>query len=233
MLHVRSISTYFLVMALSSSPVGAQEKPLTPPFVPGEVMVKFSPTSKAAALVAAASANSDRPDARLVSYVDSLAREVGIPIAVKRLGSGGMMTVSIRGSDLVARLLSRLRANPHVKEASASSGTPSPSMVPQAMVHVEFVERSTEAEAVAKIADSGRETGPELDPFVKGMERESGIPLIARVTSPRQVQLSVDLGALTLDLAARLRKCAGVEYAQPNFIRRRMGLASPGPQPQI
>jgi hypothetical protein len=231
MWHVQSIATCFLVLDLASCPVAAQEKPLAQPFVPGEVVVKFSPTSKAAALVAGASASSDQPNAPLASYVDSLAREVGIPIGVKRLGSGGMLIVSIQRANLVARLLERLRANPHVKEAGALSAAPPPPLVAQGVVQVEFAERSPEAEAVAKIAASGRETGPELDPIIKGLEHDSGIPSTARITSSRQILLSVDLSALTLDLAARLRKCADVEYAQPNFIRRRMSSAGPSPPP--
>jgi len=232
MCHVRPISTCFLVMALSSFLAGGQEKPLTPPFVPGEVMVKFSPTSKTAALVAA-SASSDQPDARLVSHLDSLGREVGIPIEFKRFASGGMLIVSIRRDELVAHLLKRLHSNPHVKEAGAASVVGPPALAAQPVVWVEFGERSPETEAVAKIAASGREWGPEMDPFVKGLEHEFGIPLTARITSPRQVLLSVDLSALTLDLAARLRKHADVEYAQPNFIRHRMGFGGPSPQPKI
>jgi hypothetical protein len=231
MWHVQSISTCLLVLDLAFCPAAAQEKPLAQPFVPGEVVVKFSPTSKAAALVAAASASSDQPNAPLASYVDSLAREVSIPIGIKRLGSGGMLIVAIQRADLVGRLVKRLRANPHVIEAGAlSAGTPPP-LVAQAVVQVEFAERSPEAEAVAKIAASGRETGPELDLITKRLQHESGIPSTARITSSRQVLLSIDLSALTLDLAARLRKCADVEYAQPNFIRRRMSSAGPSPPP--
>lgn len=229
---MQSISTCLLVLDLAFCPVAAQEKPLALPFVPGEVVVKFSPTSKAGALVAAASASRGQPNAPLASYVDSLAREVRIPIGVKRLGSGGMLIVAIQRADLVARLLERLRANPHVKEAGALSAAATTPLAAQAVVQVEFAERSPEAEAVAKIAASGRESGSEMDPFVKRLEHESGIPLTARVTSPRQVLLSIDLSALTLGLAARLRKCADVEYAQPNFLRRRMSSAGPSPPPQ-
>ena len=230
MRRLRSISICFFMLDLAIFPMAAQEKPPAPPFVPGEVIVKFAPKSQGAELVSAASRGSDQPRAHLTSYVDCLGREVGIPIAVKQLGSGGMLIVAIQSADLAARLLDRLRANQNVQEARALPGkTPSP-LVGQALVEVEFAEGSPEAEAVAKIASSGRETGPELSPITARLERESGVPSTVRVTRSRQLLLSVDLNALTLDLAARLRKRGEVEYAQPNYIRRRMssaGLTAP------
>jgi hypothetical protein len=211
-----------------ANPVHAQEKSTPQAFVPGEIVIKFAAGSRASELAASASGKSDQPNAPLSSYIESLARETGVPFKVKQLGSGGNLIVEIQRDELISRLLNHLRAIPNIKEAKSLSGRTVPPGS-QTLVQVVFLPNSCEADAVARIAGSGRTTGSELKPIVEKLQRETGISLRAQVDPSRTLAITPDLDVLTIDLAARLARLVDVEYAQPNFIRGRINRAVQNP----
>jgi len=200
--------------------IAAQEKPVGPPFSPGEVIVKFSAKSQAAELSARASALGNPADAELSSYIRSLSAEVGIPFAAKQLGSGGTLIVAIRQSDLLSDLLKRLGKNPNIKDSHVVSGQSPPA------IEIHFKENSPEAKALAEAAKESGESGHELQALTAKLQADCRFAVTTRVVSPLHLQLSPDLQRLTLDLVARLSKRPDIEYAQPNFIRHPIGSAS-------
>jgi hypothetical protein len=201
-------------LLLTGSP--AQEKPLGQHFSPGEIIVKFSGKSKGAELSARALAEGNASDAELGSYIQSVSSEVGVPLEVKRFGSGGNVIVAVQQPELVANLLKRLRGNPSIEYAHVVSQENA--SVPT--IEVTFKQDAPEAEALAHAAGAGPASSAEVQSITEKLEQYCRVALIARVGSPRQFLLTPDLQRLTLDLAARLSKRPDVEYAQPNFIRR-------------
>lgn len=194
----------------------AQEKPAGQQFLSGEVIIKFSGKSKGAKLSARALVEGNPSEADLSSYIQSISREVGVPLEVKRFGSGGNVIVAVRMPKVVANILKRLGDNPSVEDAHVV--TEQSTSVPTIEVH--FKETSPEARVLARAAKKGAESSTEVQALSEKLEQGCRVALSARVVSPRQLLLTPDLQRLTLDLAARLSKRADVEYAQPNFIRR-------------
>jgi hypothetical protein len=213
MLRVASIAAG-LGLLLSVSP--AQEKPAGQNFSSGEVIIKFSGRGKAAELSARAVAEGNPSDEGLSSYIKSVSSEVGVPLEVKRFGSGGNVIVAVREPELVANLLKRLRDNPSIESAHVISQQ----RASVATVEVNFREGTPGADALARAADANAGSSDEVQAITEKLEQYCRVPLTARVGSPRQFLLTPDLQRLTLDLAARLSKRPDVEYAQPNFIRR-------------
>jgi hypothetical protein len=205
-----------------------QTAPAGRPFVPGEAIVRFKPGSEAAKLMASTPPGSGQPGDALTSYISALSGEIGTPIRVKQLLSGGSLVLEIDTSALSARIRDRLRAQPNVKQALAAPADPARPPASRIGFQVEFLEKSPEAAAVGKAASAGRESDPELQGIAASFTRQTGVSFIPAVSPARQLLLSVDLEAVTLDLVARLRKLAHVEYAQPNFLHRPMRRVDPG-----
>ena len=216
MLRLASIAAC-LGLLLSVSP--AQEKPAGQQFSSGEVIVKFSGKGKGSALSARALAEGNPSGAELSSYIQSVSLEVGVPLEVKRFGSGGNVIVAVRQSELVANLLKRLQDNPSLENANV---VPQPSVSVPA-IDVTFKTDAPEAEALARAAETGTGSSAQIQAMTEKLERYCRVALTARVGPPRHLLLTPDLQRLTVDLAARLSKRPDVEYAQPNFIRHPTG----------
>lgn len=212
MMRVAFIAVSFALL-LSVSP--AQEKPVEQHFLSGEIIVKFSAKSRGAGLSARALAEGNPSSAELSSYIQSVSSEVGVPLEVKRFGSGGNVIVGVLQPELFASLLGRLRDNSSVENARVVSQQSA--SVPT--IEVTFKQNAPEVEALARAAGTGAESSAEVQSITEKLEQYCRVALIARVGSPRQLLLTPDLQRLTRDLATRLSKRPDVEYAQPNFIR--------------
>jgi len=202
----------------------AQEKSAPPPFVPGEVIVKFSAKSKASES-SAAKAGSNEPGPALVSYVHSLSSELGVPVQAKRLGSGGTVILAIDQSGLLSLWAERLRVDSAVKEVRVMpSGLPDRPIRPA--IQVQFVEGSAEEKLVGKLAADRKQTSSELEAIKDKFEKRLGCPLTVSVSDATWIQVVPDFNSITQDLAKQLAKRPDVEYAQPNFMRGRMASTS-------
>jgi hypothetical protein len=163
-------------------------------------------------------AEGNAADANLSSYIQSLSEEVGVPLEVKRFGSGGNVIVAVRESELVANLLKRLGSNPNVESVQIASQEGRP----PSTIEVKFKEDTPEAKEVARAAKIPTESSAEIRAITEKLEQSCRVPLTARAMFPNRLLVIPDPQRMTLDLAARLAKLADVEYAQPNFIRRPM-----------
>jgi hypothetical protein len=203
-------------LALLSSVSKAQDKLSGQYFVSSEIIVKFSGSGKGAELAARALTEGNPSDARLGSYVKTISSEVGVPLEVKRFGSGGNVILAIRLAELAENLSKRFRDIPDVEDAHMVSEK----NVSISAIEISFKQNCREAEILAQPAQEGAESRVELEAITKKLEQDGGVPLTARVVSPRHLLVTLDLQKLTVDLATRLKKRSDVEYAQPNFVRR-------------
>lgn len=187
-------------------------------FIPGEVIVKFSPETEASDVVAHAAKEDARDDVRLNSYLDFLSEKVRIPLRVKRFTSGGEVVFTIQQELLASRLEARLRNHPQVARLWRSDTDKKAGTAARGEIILEFAEGSQEAKILAK----GREK--ELQKWTRALEQDLGIRLGTRVTRHDHLVVVIEMHPLTLELVERLKKQKDVEYAQPN---RLFGLGPP------
>lgn len=220
------LPVYLGALAAIVAPLNGQVKPAPRPFALGEAIVLFKSGSEAGRLVASIPAGSDRPGAGLTGSIGNLSRELGTPVRLKQLLSGGNVLLEVDRVELCARIAERLGARSGVKHTQALAQSPgSPRTVG---VRVEFDEHSPEAATVESTAGAGRETDPALQALADALAAGTGLSFRPAAAPARQLLLVVDLEALTLDLVARLRKLDSVESAQPNYLHRPMRRLNPG-----
>ena len=168
-----------------------------PQFVPGELIVAFKKDTEAGAITAALSKGDSAGRGRLDAYVDGLSAKLAIPIKTKRVGSGGDVLLAIDLPELRARLISQLKGDPRVV-------------------------RATPAEAGGEVRLQ-LAAGASLPEVTRRLAKDLGFALASRTTPKNELFVDVDDRALTLHLVERLRQLPEVEYAQPNFVVRKLG----------
>lgn len=209
----------FVLVALATSSAASLQTSQTPPFVPGEVIVKFSEGSKAGAILARAAQGNWKTDACLTSYLSALSQELGIPLKAKQLTSGGELVLTIQTHELTAKLVSRIKQNPRVVRTEESKAEEKGIVAaPRSEVLVEFAKGSHEADVISRVRAQSLDASSSLQELAGEMERDLGFKLETRVTKNNQLALVIKVDSLTLELVARLNKHADVEYAQPNFV---------------
>lgn len=209
----------FVLVVLATSTAASLQTSQTPPFVPGEVIVKFSEGSKAGAILARAAQGNWKTDACLASYLSALSQELGIPLKAKQLTSGGELVLTIQTHELTAKLVSRIKQNPRVVRTEESKAEEKGIVAaPRSEVLVEFAKGSHEAGVIARVRAQGLDTSSSLQEFMEEVERDLGLKLQSRTTKNHRLVVVIKVDSLTLELVARLNKHADVEYAQPNFV---------------
>lgn len=201
-------------LALLLSSDAAQDKPTGQRFASNEIVVKFSGTSKGAELAANALVEGNPSDAALGGYVKAISSELGVPLEVKRFGSGGNVILAVRTSELVDDLAKRFRTIPDVEDARIVSEK----IASTSSIELDFRENSRETEVLARAAGKGPESSAGVDAITGRLEQDYRVPLTARVVSSRRLLVTPDLQKLTMDLVMRMKKRADIEYAQPNFV---------------
>jgi hypothetical protein len=186
----------------------------------GEIIVKFSPNSRADAEVVRAATESDVPSAAVESQVSSLGRELGVPLDAKRLGSGGTVIVALQDAELPEAIAKRIRQAKFVQNvriAAKSEGVPT-------NIEVELASDSAEASTL-KQRTSDDEQSAAVKSIADKLERASGLPLKGVVDASGRLVLTIEVDAAIDQLVARLNKRPGIQYAQPNRSYR---VQSPG-----
>ena len=135
--------------------------------------------------------------------LSALSREIGLPLELKRHGSAGELVLALKVETVAARLLEQLRKDTRLAQVTrVEGGSTKPAEA------IEFHCRAVEA----------RDGDHEL---VDGLARSAGLPVTGAVGADKELHLTLDLRALTLELIERLRKRPDVEYAQPNYLARK------------
>jgi hypothetical protein len=186
-------------------------------FVPGEVLVKFSPGTKESASVAKANEVSPPDLAALNPAIEALEAGVGVPLKPKQLSSASWLLLEVRLVALTKQVVQQLRTRKNIEEvriAPCKLGAPAPG--PSGGLVIEFEPASPEAEAVMqKLSKRGGET---FDRLISALEGYVDLPLEAKAIGEDAVSARIDLKALTLILVKRLKALEEIESAQPNYI---------------
>jgi hypothetical protein len=210
-----------LMIVAMSVQTSAQEQQTSSSFVLGDVVIKFRPKTKVGESIDS-KAGTSGPTEPLLDYLRGVSAELSVPLQVKRLGSGGSVILTINQAELLASWSERLRAKENVNRVQLSSVAESPRSV-EPSLYVEFAKGTPEEKVVSQLAASRKDSGPALQAIAEGLRQELGVPLLTTVEGPGRLQIRLDIRALTLNLVERLKAKDEIEYAQPNFIRGRMG----------
>lgn len=213
----------FVPVAVAIPHASGLQSTQSPPFVPGEVIVKFSKDSKAGNILARAAKANWETDACLASYLSALSQELGIPLNAKQLTSGGELVLAIQTHELTAKLVAHLKRNPRVLRTMEVESDKKGGMgAPRIEVLVEFAAGSHESTIISRALSKGLNASSSLQELTAELERGLGFKLESRATKNNQLAVVIKVDSLTLDLAARLNKRADVEYAQPNFVLQKL-----------
>jgi hypothetical protein len=168
-----------------------------PPFVPGEVLVRFRPDTRARTASGEAA-----PQPEVEAFLKGVSCEVERPLRFLRAASGGDVVVGLDVAELRDRLERKLTGLPEV-----GSVTPRARGEGQPPTALEVRVR-----APATAADLGKRAAAALD-----------LPIVDTASGGSQASVvELDLRALTLDLVERLKRRPDVEYAQLNFSVRKI-----------
>jgi hypothetical protein len=193
-------------------------------YVPGELIVKFSPASQAGQVAAQALLGDARQDAQLQALEQSLSRELNVHLDIRQITSGREIVLSVDTQALVSRVVEQLRTREEVKTAKlleAGEGQ----FLGNPKVLVEFAPGSKAARSLSAPVEQSQE----VQRVVKELEGEVGARLIPELPETSQLILVLDLASLTADLLKRIRQRGDVEYAQPNVLLQ--PLATPRTDP--
>lgn len=196
----------------------ASSSPSSPQFVPGEMLVKFSPGTKGSAAVAQASQVSPPDLTALTPVIKGLEAEVGIPLRGKQLSSGNWIVLSVREDVLTDQVVQQLRARSSIEEVQVTLCEPAAPEAPPSpnRLAIEFKPETSEAKAVAqKLSDGGEDIFGQL---ISDLEKYLNLPLVVQAIEETTVLAQIELEALTLILIDRLKALDEIESAQPNYI---------------
>ena len=191
------------------------------PFVAGELIVGFAPGSPIGRALAGSSGKLEG-NAALAEGLAALSREVGVPLAARQLTSGGELLLALDRDSLVEECLGRLRGNPNVERAErlAQPVTILPS--PREELRV-GLRPGSEAARLAAAARQGGEQPPALESLASLLLPAHPAHPTARLAGETEIVLTLDLEALTLDLAARLEKRPDVRSVELNRLAEAFG----------
>lgn len=188
---------------------------LSPPFIPGEVLVKFVPGSEGSRAV---SQTSPSHLGALGPVVNSLQTKTGIPLKAKQVTGGKWVVLSIDSDRLTDQVVSQLRRRERVTVVEVSPEKPDAPVgfsLPKKLV-ITFAPGSPESEAVAQaITDAGDDRFAQL---IRDLERDFDLPLKGDATGDAKALVQIDLKTLTPILVERLKALCDIDSAQPNYI---------------
>jgi hypothetical protein len=190
-----------ILLAAAVSPLRALPPPAAgkAPFVSGELVVRFRSGTQAARLATSPAAATDL-EGTLSPVTQRLSRAIGLPLTARRALSGGEVILEIGGSSLVHRLLSAARRDRTLEDPSLEAAGPG-------AVGAFPTVRARLRQAAVDTASLASRLSERLD-----------LPVSVRAGERREVLLSVDGDALTLQASERLGECPEVESARPNDV---------------
>ena len=194
----------FLPLVLMGGSVASAQS-----FVPGEMLVLFSPHSPGRTAVERALDSSPPELAALDPVVASLEAGSGVPLQAIRISSGNWVLMSIDTRRLADRAAGQLRARARVQAAEVMPREQMPG------VRVHFSPGSAESGIIsAKISGGSAES---LAGLVQQIGAALQLPLKGEAREDRRLYLEIDYRALTPIVAERLKTLPGIESAQLNY----------------
>jgi hypothetical protein len=193
-----------------------------PPFVPGDLIVKFTDDSERGVLVARAVRGEAEAERQLPELAVHLTAELGVPLRAVRVTSGRELVLSVDRQELLDRLAARVRRDPAVKRARPRVEPATVLPPAEIALVVRFRPRSDGAKLLQSAA-TGERRGPAIDALAARLAAGIDPPPAAAATASGELLLIVDVAAVTVRLVERARARADVEYAQPSQVVRPFG----------
>lgn len=188
-------------------------------FVAGDLIVRFTVTSAAGALVTRAVHGDPAAQAQLPALAARLSAELGTALVAVRVTSGSELLLAIDREALLADLAQ------HVQRDPAVTGTrplaPAPTVLPPATIAlaVEFAPASPPAQLLQRAA-AGEHRSRDIDALAARLTAGFDPSPSGQASESGRLVLSLDIVALTLDTIERLQRRTDVEYAQPSQLLR-------------
>ncbi len=179
-------------------PASAEE---VPPFVPAEVMVKFTAGSEAEKALTRATSAKLEP---LMPTVQHLTAKLGIPLRAKQILSGGWLLLAIDLDKLAQQVADQLQKSSAVvgvevkAKGSKGLGMPEPRLL-----EVTFRPDSAEAKIIQDRL-SGAADGS-FSRLVDNLAKQIALPLLAKPAPVARLSIEIDLPELTLRLSNQLK----------------------------
>lgn len=175
------------------------------PFVPGELIVLFAPGSEQHEQVARAAAQPTPDIGRLQPIANRLGSEVGAPMRVQRLGSGGMVIMSIDPAAVRDRISAALVA-PNAFPGARVERPPSTREQPSS---ADFIVRPAAAQPIAPA---------EVDSRLALVREQLQVPLTGQTTGDGAITVLIQWNELTRIVAERLRHQPSVTDVELNAV---------------
>lgn len=209
------IAVTLLAAAIPDSAAAGGE---TPPFVPGEVMVKFRAGTAASSAVSRSAQAAPPSLEPLTPSARLLTEKSGIPLRAKQLLSGDWVVFVVDLDELAAQALAHLKKQDDVSDAGVKAGERGGVNQP-AVPDLEVSFRP--GSSAAKLIEEGA-AGERVGALVGDLAKRLGLPLAGAVEAKR-LRLRIDLQKLTALLPERLGSVGDiVESAELNYVMRAM-----------
>lgn len=187
------------------------------PFVPGEMLVLFSPQSPGRAMVERALGSSPPELAALDPVVATLEAGAGVPLKAIQISSGNWVRMSVDSKRLTDRVAGQLRARARVKavEVMPLETMPGVRVDPPNGLRVQFSSGSAESGIVSEKISGG--TAEPLAGLVQRIGAALELPLKGEARANSRLDLEIDYLALTPIVVERLKTLPGIESVQFNY----------------
>jgi hypothetical protein len=189
----------------------------SPPFVPGEVLLRFVSGSAASSAVEAALQVTPPDLQALAPIVKTLQGAAHIPLKAIRVASGNWVVLNVEPGPLADQAARDLRKRKNIESVEVVVLEPlQQGLMPKREgLRVLFTSRSPESEIVSK-KTSGVEN-KHVARLASELGKTVGLPLKGYIGDGDRLLLEIDLMALTPILVERLKALPDVEFAQPNY----------------
>jgi hypothetical protein len=204
-------------LALACTPANGQ-----PPFVAGDLIVKFRDGDEAGQVVARAM-RADQPLPEVAPVAARLSAELGLPLVATRVTSGRELVLGIDRDRLAQALRERLARDPAVRGVTPIAAPKTVLPAAQVALAVELAPNTEAERQVREAARAGHQSGPGIDALVARMAGGADPRPAGRVTERGELVVAIDVAALTRELVERLKRRPDVEYAQVSQIVRPFG----------
>ena len=184
------------------------------PLAAGQMLAKFTTGGAPDNEVARLLVSGETESRALHAFVEDVATALDVPLFVRQITSGREVVLEIERSSVLDAAASRLRDSPQVRNVQIDRLV-GPQHYWRDRLLLEPVPGSDLANAA--LANDER-AARNMQRLLSARLQHAHYIVAARVISPRQVEVRVDLQSTTLSLVKALQARDDVEYAQPNFI---------------
>ena len=191
-----------------------------PPFVPGDLIVKFTEDSARGVLVTRAVHGEKTAERQLPELAAHLSVELGVPLRAVRVTSGRELVLGIERDRLLDRLADRVRRDPAVKRTQPRAEPPAVLPPTEIALVVQCTPGSDAARLLQAAAGTGEHRSRDIDALAARLSAGAEPPPAGAASAHGELVLILDIAALTTQLVERVTRRSDVEYAQVSHVVR-------------